>query len=105
MDESQKELQNIFQGQSAMKEILTDLHRKMDDIISRQERAFNAISAIQVLYFEIMITNPKAWIDLGQGRKMFSTLILTFRAVVLYLLSLNQVVNHKFPEIPSEGKK
>ena len=53
MDESQKELQNIFQGQSAMKEILTDLHRKMDDIISRQERAFNAISAIQVLYFEI----------------------------------------------------
>ena len=63
MDESQKELQNIFQGQSAMKEILTDLHRKMDDIISRQERAFNAISAIQVLYFEIMITNPKAWID------------------------------------------
>ena len=60
MDESQKELQNIFQGQSAMKEILTDLHRKMDDIISRQERAFNAISAIQVLYFEIMITNPQA---------------------------------------------
>ena len=53
MDESQKELQNIFQGQSAMKEILTDLHRKMDEIISRQERAFNAISAIQVLYFEI----------------------------------------------------
>ena len=48
MDESQKELQNIFQGQSAMKEILTDLHRKMDDIISRQERAFNAISSIQV---------------------------------------------------------
>jgi len=47
MDESQKELQNIFQGQSAMKEILTDLHRKMDDIISRQERAFNAISSIQ----------------------------------------------------------
>ena len=61
MDESQKELQNIFQGQSAMKEILTDLHRKMDDIISRQERAFNAISAIQVLYFEIMITNPNAF--------------------------------------------
>ena len=63
MDESQKELQNMFQGQSAMKEILTDLHRKMDDIISRQERAFNAISAIQVLYFEIMITNPNAWIS------------------------------------------
>ena len=53
MDESQKELQNIFQGQSAMKEILTDLHRKMDDIITRQERAVNAIAAIQVLHFEI----------------------------------------------------
>lgn len=48
MDESQKELQQIFQGQSAMKEILTELHRKMDDIIARQERAFNALSAIQV---------------------------------------------------------
>ena len=47
MDESQKELQNIFQGQSAMKEILSDLHRKMDDIVSRQERAFNAITSIQ----------------------------------------------------------
>ena len=52
MDESQKELQNIFQGQSAMKEILTELHRKMDDIISRQERAFNAITTIQVMYLE-----------------------------------------------------
>ena len=50
MDESQKELQNIFQGQSAMKEILTELHRKMDDIISRQERAFNAITTIKVIY-------------------------------------------------------
>ena len=52
MDESQKELQNIFQGQSAMKEILTELHRKMDDIISRQERAFHAITTIQVMYLE-----------------------------------------------------
>ena len=52
MDESQKELQNIFQGQSAMKEILTELHRKMDDIISRQERSFNAITTIQVMYLE-----------------------------------------------------
>ena len=54
MDESQKELQNIFQGQSAMKEILSDLHRKMDDIVSRQERAFNAITAIQVGHIEIL---------------------------------------------------
>ena len=55
MDESQKELQNIFQGQSAMKEILTELHRKMDDIISRQERAFNAITTIQVIFRVILI--------------------------------------------------
>ena len=48
MDESQKELQQIYQGQSAMKELLTEVHRKMDDIIARQERSFNAISSIQV---------------------------------------------------------
>ena len=47
MDESQKELQQIYQGQSAMKELLTEVHRKMDDIIARQERSFNAISSIQ----------------------------------------------------------
>lgn len=47
MDESQKELQQIFQGQASMKELLTELHRKMDDIVSRQERAFNTLSAIQ----------------------------------------------------------
>ena len=47
MDESQKELQQIFQGQSAMKEVLTEMDRKMNDIINRQERAFNAISTIR----------------------------------------------------------
>jgi len=45
--ESEKELQNIFQGQSQMKEILTELDRKMNDIISRQDRAQQAINVIQ----------------------------------------------------------
>ena len=44
--ESEKELQNIFQGQSQMKEILTELDRKMNDIISRQDRAQQAINVL-----------------------------------------------------------
>jgi len=43
--EQDKELQQIFQGQSAMKEILADLHRKMDEIVGRQERTLSLISA------------------------------------------------------------
>jgi len=42
--EQDKELQQIFQGQSAMREVLTDLHRKMDEIIGRQERTLSLIS-------------------------------------------------------------
>merc|ERR1712141_822454 len=42
--EQDKELQQIYQGQSAMKEVLTDLHRKMDEIIGRQERTLSLIS-------------------------------------------------------------
>merc|ERR1711953_1019106 len=42
--EQDKELQQIFQGQSAMREVLTDLHRKMDEIITRQERTLSLIS-------------------------------------------------------------
>ena len=44
--ESEKELQNIFQGQSQMKEILTELDRKMNDILSRQDRAQQAINIL-----------------------------------------------------------
>ena len=44
--EQDKELQQIFQGQSAMKEILADLHRKMDEIVGRQERTLSLISAV-----------------------------------------------------------
>ena len=77
MDESQKELQNIFQGQSAMKEILTELHRKMDDIISRQERAFNAISAIQVKYIgNLLDTRRFIAILFGNARQVIFIKIL-----------------------------
>ena len=51
--EQDKELQQIYQGQSAMKEVLTDLHRKMDEIIGRQERTLSLIS--QVLHISKII--------------------------------------------------
>ena len=44
--EQDKELQQIFQGQSAMREVLTDLHRKMDEIITRQERTLSLVSQV-----------------------------------------------------------
>lgn len=43
-----KELQQIFQGQSAIREVLTELHRKMDDIVARQDRSLQVLGAIQV---------------------------------------------------------
>ena len=46
-DENIRELKQIFQGQSAMNEVLRDLHRKMDEIIGRQERSLSALTAIQ----------------------------------------------------------
>ena len=44
--EQDKELQQIFQGQSAMREVLTDLHRKMDEIITRQERTLVLVQQV-----------------------------------------------------------
>lgn len=41
--EQDKELQQIFQGQSEMKNHLLELTRKMDDIIRRQERTMSII--------------------------------------------------------------
>lgn len=41
-----KELEQIFQGQAAMREVLTDLHRKMDEIIGRQERTLSLMSQV-----------------------------------------------------------
>jgi mannose-binding lectin 1 len=45
--EGDKELQQIFQGQSEMKNVLGDLYRKMDEIIGRQERTLSVIAALQ----------------------------------------------------------
>ena len=44
--EQDKELQQIFQGQAAMREVLTEVHRKMDEIIGRQERTLSLISSV-----------------------------------------------------------
>merc|ERR1719334_2155243 len=46
-DDSTRELKNIYQGQSAMNEVLRDLHRKMDEIIGRQERSLSVLTSIQ----------------------------------------------------------
>ncbi|XP_035229914.1 protein ERGIC-53-like [Stegodyphus dumicola] len=43
----QRELQQIFQGQSSIFEILKALHRKIDEVIGRQERALSMLSAVQ----------------------------------------------------------
>merc|ERR1719300_1943480 len=46
-DDNTRELKQIFQGQSSMNEVLRDLHRKMDEIIGRQERALSMLTSIQ----------------------------------------------------------
>merc|ERR1712106_1307949 len=46
-DDNTRELKQIFQGQSAMNEVLRDLHRKMDEIIGRQERSLSVLTIIQ----------------------------------------------------------
>jgi len=46
-DDSIRELKQIFQGQSAMNDVLRELHRKMDEIIGRQERSLSVLTAIQ----------------------------------------------------------
>lgn len=45
--ESQRELGQIFAGQSKMFEALRDIQRKMDEIVGRQERTLGLISTIQ----------------------------------------------------------
>jgi len=46
-DDNTRELKQIFQGQSAMSDVLRELHRKMDEIIGRQERSLSVLTAIQ----------------------------------------------------------
>jgi len=47
MDDNSKELRQIFEGQSAMNEVVRNLNRKMDEIIGRQERSLSMLTAIQ----------------------------------------------------------
>merc|ERR1740122_157591 len=46
-DDNIRELKQIFQGQSSMNEVMRDLHRKMDEIVGRQERALSVLTNIQ----------------------------------------------------------
>jgi len=46
-DDSTRELKQIFEGQSAMSGVLRDLHRKMDDMIGRQEKSLGVLTGIQ----------------------------------------------------------
>lgn len=45
--QQQEELRQIFTGQSRMYEMIRELHRKMDEIIGRQERTLSMISSVQ----------------------------------------------------------
>lgn len=45
--DSQRELGQIFAGQSKMFDALRDIQRKMDEIVGRQERTLGLISTIQ----------------------------------------------------------
>lgn len=47
--ESQKELRQIFNGQSQMFDALRELNRKLDEIVGRQERALSLISQVQAI--------------------------------------------------------
>ena len=66
--EQDKELQQIFQGQAAMREVLTEVHRKMDEIIGRQERTLSLISSVSQnfeLYSKLKILKEQKKIILG----------------------------------------
>lgn len=45
--ESQKELRQIFTGQSQMFDAMRELNRKLDEIVGRQERALSLIAQVQ----------------------------------------------------------
>lgn len=47
VDFGTRELQQIFNGQSQMFEALRHLHRKLDEVIGRQERALSLLSSVQ----------------------------------------------------------
>lgn len=45
--DNQRELRQIFQGQSQMFEVTRELNRKLDEIIGRQERTLSLMSSLQ----------------------------------------------------------
>lgn len=45
--DNQRELRQIFQGQSQMYEVMRNLNRKLDEIIGRQERTLSVVSMMQ----------------------------------------------------------
>lgn len=46
--ENQREMRQIFTGQSQMFDVLRELNRKLDEIVGRQERTLSLISQVQV---------------------------------------------------------
>lgn len=67
--ESQRELGQIFAGQSKMFEALRDIQRKMDEIVGRQERTLGLISTIQ--------SNPGTFtIDLFRLSSNFASIVV-----------------------------
>lgn len=64
--DNQRELGQIFAGQSKMFDALRDIQRKMDDLVGRQERTLSLMSAIQT----------------NQGLFLFSTRSLCHIALV-----------------------
>lgn len=60
--DNQRELRQIFAGQSQMFDALRELNRKLDEILGRQERSLSLISQIQVggeISFSIWTHTPE----------------------------------------------
>lgn len=47
--ESQKELRQIFNGQSQIYDVIREIFRKLDEIVGRQEREMSLISQVQAV--------------------------------------------------------
>ena len=45
--DNQRELRQIFTGQSHMFEALRELNRKLDEVVGRQERTLSLLSSVQ----------------------------------------------------------
>lgn len=45
--DNQRELRQIFTGQSQMFEVLRELNRKLDEVVGRQERTLSLLSSVQ----------------------------------------------------------